>query len=126
MIVRMRGQHSAASTPANCPTRMFTDAAETLGHVFTVGGDKYFPIGLQKHFNTFPVIRDNACAGACGFEHASCRREAVASHAFAADVENHPRAAIERIVLMRINVAQIPDIGWHRLVAPAATAQQEY
>ena len=48
MIVRMFGQHAAACRATNCPASILTDAAEVLGHIFSIGCDEHLSVWLEK------------------------------------------------------------------------------
>src|SRR3954467_13861538 len=104
MVVRMFGEHSTSRRAADGSAGIFANAAEVLGHIISVRRDEHFPVWLEKQLDPFPVIGDEARACAGRFEYPRCRRKAITSHALAADVKYHSRCAIERIVLMSIDM----------------------
>ena len=81
--------------------------------------------GLEEQLDALPRVGDEAGARAGGLEHARRRREAVAGHALAVDVQHGARRAVEGVVVAREHVARVAHVRRHRLVVPAAAAEQE-
>ena len=98
---------------------------ERLGHVTRGMRNKNFLFGFEKGLNAFPSVCYQTSGSAGCFEHASGRREAVASHAIAADIQNHSSGAIESVVFRRVDVTQVRHIGRKRLVRPSCAAKKE-
>src|SRR5690348_10360605 len=95
------------------------------GDFIAISRDKYFPFGLKEKLDAVPRIRDDTRGSPGGFEDARCRTEARRGHAVSADIEHGPGRRVERIVIARVNMAEIVDIRRQALIGPAVAAEQE-
>ena len=87
--------------------RSGVSAARCAGDLVAVAGDEDLAAGLEEQLDALPGVGDQAGAGAGGLEDAGGRREAVAGHALAADVQHGPRRAVEGVVVARVDVADV-------------------
>src|SRR5438128_934782 len=88
-------------------------------------GDENFAYGFKEIIDANPSVSDDAGGGTGRFENACGWGKAITGHAFAADVEDGFGSAVERIVIARVNVAEVFDVRGHRFVLPAIPAQDE-
>ena len=72
-----------------------------------VARDQHLPPGLEEQLDALPGVGDEAGAGAGRLEDPRGRREAVAGHAVAADVEHRRGRAVEGVVVARVDMAEI-------------------
>src|ERR1051325_9188672 len=102
-----------------------TQRSQMTAYFFARGGYEHFRVGLKEHLDSFPTVSDETRGRAGRFENARGRREAIASHALAADIQDGTRCGIEGVVFMGVDVAQIPDIFGQRFILPAVPAKDE-
>src|SRR3954452_8515970 len=125
MRVGVCRQHAAPRSFANGAGAPRRQPLHLLGDFVARSGDEYLDVGIEKRLEPFPGVGDETRTGAGRLEHACRRREAVAGHAVAADVQHRQRRAVERVVIGRVEVTDRGDVRRLRLVVPAVTGEQE-
>ncbi len=121
----MLGQDPRPRRLADGPGALRRERRDVVGHVLAVAGDQHLLVRLQEQLDPLPGVGDQAAARPRRLEHPRRRREADRRHGVAGDVENRERAGVEGVVLARIDVAQMADVGRHGLGLPAVPPDQE-
>ena len=98
---------------------------QCLGDVFGVAHDEDFAAGFEAVGDARPVVAEQAGAGAGDLEDARGGREAEVGHGRAVDVQHHAGGAVDSVVPVGGDMADVADVGGHALVAPAFAAEQE-
>src|SRR5262249_14859073 len=125
MRVGVLAKDATAGGGADASRARAVAAFDDRRHLVTRARDQDFALRLEEQLDAGEVVADNAGARAGGFEHARGRRAAVARHRIAVDVEDQRRSAVERVVIARVDVANIAYICWPRLVVPAVAAEEK-
>src|SRR5438270_12745832 len=82
-------------------------------------------VRLKEQIDSLPFVSNETCASPGRLEHSCGRREAIPGHALSRNIDNRPRGRIEGVMVSRVDMIKIPDIAWHRLVAPPRSSQKE-
>src|SRR3954465_12359611 len=98
--------------------KMLCDLRPTRGH-------QHLAIWFEKMINAVPLVGDQAGSGTNGFEHACWRREAVAGHAVAIDVQRGQTGAEERVVVACSDMPDLMQIGWRVFGVPPRSTEHE-
>src|SRR2546430_180505 len=99
MRVRVLGECALVRSLANFARAFLRERGELRGDFLATVGDEQLRARLEKFLDPGPRIGDETSGGAGGLEDARRRREAVAGHALAADVQDRARRAVEGVVI---------------------------
>src|SRR3954453_426544 len=115
---RTSARRDRLSTVGAQSGKMLCDLRPARGH-------QHLAIWLEKMIDAVPLVGDQAGAGTDGFEHARWRREAVARHAVAIDVQRSETGAEKRVVVAGPDMPDLVQIGWRVFRVPPRSTKHE-
>ena len=62
--IGVRGEDAAAGGFADLPSPLRSELAQVFGDLVAISGDEQFALGLEKQFDAFPFVRNEADAPA--------------------------------------------------------------
>ena len=125
MSVSVLGKHARQCCTPDRPRALGRQFTHMVSYVLSIARDKHFLAGPEEQLDALPGVGDQAGRRAPSFEHARRWLKADVGHAVAGDVEHGKRRGIERVVLMRVDVAEMPHVRWHLFRFPAVAADEE-
>src|SRR4051812_43765855 len=84
--ISVRGQHALISCLANAARPFRRQSTKMLGYFGAVPSEQDFAVGFKEHFDSQPMIGNQARGGAGGFKDSSGRRKPISDHALTIDV----------------------------------------